>query len=237
MDGYPHLSENTANRGSFIYAVQGNTPNPSVYVQSSNSSGSPMQQQQSLPVSSFHHQTGECFPAALAVKMEGSSSQQQQQQLQEFHYPFIVRGATVQQQGNGSSNDVDAIKAKIMAHPQYSNLLEAYMGCQKVGAPPDVVARLTAIGREFEARHRSSIGCGSDTATDPELDQFMEAYCNMLVKYQEELTRPLQEAMDFMKRVESQLNTLTAGSVRVFSSGEFLQPQHYCFECLQGTNL
>ncbi|XP_058080952.1 homeotic protein knotted-1-like [Magnolia sinica] len=228
MDDYSHLNENTTNRGSFIYAVPANTPNPSVYVQSSNSSGSSMQQQQqqqSLPVGSFHHQSGECFPT-LAVKMEGSSSQQQQQQ--EFHYPFVVRGPVQQQQqqqqqqqGNGSSNDVDAIKAKIVSHPQYSHLLEAYMGCQKVGAPPEVVARLTAIGREFEARHRS-INC-SNAATDPELDQFMEAYCNMLVKYREELTRPLQEAMDFMKRIESQLNSLSTGSVRVFSSDEKIE--------------
>lgn len=41
----------------------------------------------------------------------------------------------------------------------------------------------------------------------------------MLLKYQEELTRPLQEAMDFMRRMEAQLNTLTNGAVHVFPSG------------------
>uniref|UniRef100_A0A0A9ERX9 Rs1 n=1 Tax=Arundo donax TaxID=35708 RepID=A0A0A9ERX9_ARUDO len=47
---------------------------------------------------------------------------------------------------------------------------------------------------------------------DPELDQFMEAYCNMLVKYREELTRPIDEAMEFLKRVEAQLDSIAGGS-------------------------
>lgn len=41
----------------------------------------------------------------------------------------------------------------------------------------------------------------------------------MLVKYREELTRPLQEATDFMRRIESQLNMLSNGPVRIFTSG------------------
>lgn len=39
----------------------------------------------------------------------------------------------------------------------------------------------------------------------------------MLVKYREELTRPIQEAMDFMRRIESQLNMLCNGPVRILS--------------------
>ena len=35
-----------------------------------------------------------------------------------------------------------------------------------------------------------------------------EAYCNMLVKYREELTRPIDEAMEFLKRVEAQLDSI-----------------------------
>ena len=44
-----------------------------------------------------------------------------------------------------------------------------------------------------------------------------EAYYDMLVKYREELSRPIQEAMDFMRRIESQLNMLGNGPVRIFS--------------------
>ncbi|KAJ6807339.1 homeotic protein knotted-1-like [Iris pallida] len=127
---------------------------------------------------------------------------------------------------NSSTGHVheDELKAKIVSHPQYSTLLGAYMDCQKaVGAPPDVAERLSAIAREIEVRQQASAAsCRRNVAAaDPELDQFMEAYCNMLVKYREELTRPLQEAMDFLRRVESQLSSLTNGATAsIFSTGE-----------------
>ncbi|KAI3886246.1 hypothetical protein MKW92_038797 [Papaver armeniacum] len=183
-----------------------------------------------------------------AVGATYSQQQQQQQQIhnhQEFHYPSLMRGGghgnpqqeTVQQhhqqqqqqrqQGGGfnnsNNNNLEAIKAKIITHPQYSNLLEAYMDCQKVGAPQEVVARLTHAKQEFVARQKSSLinrdaSSSSSASIDPELDQFMEAYYDMLVKYREELTRPLQDAMDFMRRIEAQLNTLvTNGPIRVFT--------------------
>ncbi|KAG6406848.1 hypothetical protein SASPL_134459 [Salvia splendens] len=114
--------------------------------------------------------------------------------------------------------ETDTVKAKIIAHPQYSNLLEAYMDCQKVGAPAEVVARLAAVREEFQARQRAAVASRNEYSKDPELDQFMEAYYDMLVKYREELNRPLQEAMDFMRRIESQLNVLTNAPVRIFNS-------------------
>ena len=59
-------------------------------------------------------------------------------------------------------------------------------------------------------------------ATEPELNQFMEAYHEILVKFREELMRPLQEAMEFMRRVESQLNSLSISgrSLRSILSSE-----------------
>ncbi|XP_040381792.1 homeobox protein knotted-1-like 12 [Oryza brachyantha] len=108
--------------------------------------------------------------------------------------------------GEISPAEAEAIKAKIMAHPQYSALLAAYLDCQKVGAPPEVLERLTATAAKLDARPP-----GRHDARDPELDQFMEAYCNMLSKYREELTRPIDEAMEFLKRVEAQLDTIAGG--------------------------
>ncbi|XP_030504829.2 homeobox protein knotted-1-like 2 isoform X1 [Cannabis sativa] len=123
-----------------------------------------------------------------------------------------------QPQHHRSIKEVETIKDKIIAHPQYSNLLEAYMDCQKVGAPPDVVARLGAARQDFESRQRSLVS-SRDSSKDPELDQFMEAYYDLLVKYRDELTRPIQEAMDFMRRIETQLNMLNnGGPVRIFTS-------------------
>ncbi|KAL4566159.1 hypothetical protein LXL04_030269 [Taraxacum kok-saghyz] len=124
---------------------------------------------------------------------------------QKFHnYPSVM----------SFHNEDETLKAKIISHPHYSNLLQAYMDCQKVGAPPEVVGRLTAVRQEYENGQRANLlnsGC-RDNYKDPELDQFMEAYYDMLVKYKEELTRPIQEATEFMRRIESQLSTLTISS-------------------------
>jgi hypothetical protein len=104
--------------------------------------------------------------------------------------------------------DVEAIKAKIISHPHCYSLLTAYLECNKAGAPPGVSARLMEIAQEVEARQCTAFG-GLAAASELELDQFMEAYHEMLVKFREELTRPLQEAMEFMRRMESQLNSLS----------------------------
>ncbi|KAJ3672825.1 hypothetical protein LUZ60_006199 [Juncus effusus] len=124
------------------------------------------------------------------------------------------------------SSELEAIKAKIISHPSYSSLLAAYLDCQKVGAPPEVAARLSAVAQELEARQRNSLA-RLDTPIEPELDQFMEAYHEMLVKYKEELTRPLQEAMEFLRRVESQLSSLSLSnrSLRILSSGSSEEDQ------------
>ncbi|KAI3465212.1 hypothetical protein Pfo_021875 [Paulownia fortunei] len=228
MEEYNHqMSENTNSRGRFLYGGPVLAPSSSVYGRTS--SGSSNQQSQ-LPISSFHLQSGDCYDQSdgqqhSVVKTEAGTSQNHRLQ-----YPSITRGypSTLQdhyhhhhhgRQESENSGEVDAIKAKIIAHPQYSNLLEAYMDCQKVGAPPEVVARLTAVRQEFEARQRAT-AANRDVSKDPELDQFMEAYYDMLVKYREELTRPLQEAMEFMRRIETQLNMLTTGPVRIFNSEE-----------------
>lgn len=44
---------------------------------------------------------------------------------------------------------------------------------------------------------------------DPALDQFMEAYCEMLIKYEQELSKPLTEATLFLAAIERQFQALT----------------------------
>ncbi|CAK7347361.1 unnamed protein product [Dovyalis caffra] len=211
------MNENTTPRGNFLYASQLLAPNSSPYGRTSSGSNVSNQQTQ-MPLSPFHLQSSECFQsdAHPIVKTEASTSHH----AQKFHYPLLRGHQAInqQQQGCESSGEVEAIKAKIIAHPQYSNLLEAYMDCQKVGASPEVVARLAAARQEFESRQRSFV-TSRDNSKDPELDQFMVAYYDMLVKYREELTRPIQEAMDFMRRIETQLNMISNGPLRIFNSG------------------
>lgn len=109
-------------------------------------------------------------------------------------------------------SDADSIRAKIIAHPQYPRLVLAYMNCHKVGAPPEVVTRLDELTKDYQnfppMRSSDSIGA------DPELDQFMDTYCDTLQKYHDELTRPFKEAMAFFRKIELQLNSLSKGSLR-----------------------
>ncbi|KAL6504293.1 hypothetical protein OROGR_026216 [Orobanche gracilis] len=239
MEDYNHHlgeTENTNSRGStggnFLYGP-GSILAPSSSGCGRTSSGLPMSS------STFHlHQSGgsDCYndhhdhshEGSPVVKSEAGSSSRNINHsgpMFQYHPSSVMRGPHFQghqtrREENENPGEVDAIKAKIIAHPQYSNLLEAYMDCQKVGAPPEVAARLTEVLQEFEARHRAS--AGRDDSKDPELDQFMEAYYDMLVKYREELMRPLQEAMEFMRRVETQLNMLTTGpAARIFNSGGY----------------
>ncbi|EXB37813.1 Homeobox protein [Morus notabilis] len=123
---------------------------------------------------------------------------------------------------NTFSNNVSTMKAKIMAHPLFPRLLTAYANCQKVGAPAEVVARLEeACANNCEGtmgistRSRSSNSSTTSTGCigeDPALDQFMEAYCEMLAKYEQELTKPFKEAMLFLSKIECQLKALTVSS-------------------------
>ncbi|KAF5746098.1 class I KNOX homeobox transcription factor STM-like 2 [Tripterygium wilfordii] len=103
-------------------------------------------------------------------------------------------------------------RAKILSHPHFPRLLTAYVNCQKVGAPAEVVARLEEV---CASQHEVSVGVGED----PALDQFMEAYCEMLTKYEEELTKPFKEAMLFLSKMESQFKALTLDSSSISDFG------------------
>ncbi|XP_061340771.1 homeobox protein SBH1-like [Gastrolobium bilobum] len=113
--------------------------------------------------------------------------------------------------GSSSSSSSSAAKAKIMAHPHYHRLLAAYINCQKVGAPPEVVARLEEACASAVRMAGNSAGSAC-IGEDPALDQFMEAYCEMLTKYEQELSKPLKEAMLFLQRIECQFKNLTISS-------------------------
>ncbi|PSS24804.1 Homeobox protein isoform 2 [Actinidia chinensis var. chinensis] len=108
---------------------------------------------------------------------------------------------------NNEDHSSSSVKAKIMAHPHYHRLLAAYVNCQKIGAPPEVVARL-----EEACSSAAGVGRAGCVGEDPALDQFMEAYCEMLTKYEQELSKPFKEAMVFLSRIECQFKSLTVAS-------------------------
>lgn len=83
--------------------------------------------------------------------------------------------------------------------------MRSFIDCQKVGAPPEVVGRLSALTGEIE----SESGYRRQELSDPELDEFMETYCDVLVRYKQELTRPIQEADQFFRAMEAQMGSFT----------------------------
>nr|AAW33775.1 STM1 protein [Streptocarpus saxorum] len=109
-------------------------------------------------------------------------------------------------EGDGDAGG-SSVKSKIIAHPHYPRLLAAYVSCQKIGAPPEVVAKLEEV-----CASATSTGCRNERSCvgeDPALDQFMEAYCGMLTKYEQELSKPFKDAMLFFSRFECQFKALT----------------------------
>ncbi|XP_030940850.1 homeobox protein knotted-1-like 6 [Quercus lobata] len=121
--------------------------------------------------------------------------------------------AEIQRGGGGggrTSSDEEAsgaIRAKISSHPLYPKLLQAYIDCQKVGAPPEIADVLDEIQRESDLCKRT-VAVSTRFGSDPELDQFMETYCDILSKYKSDLKRPFDEATSFLNNIETQLNTL-----------------------------
>ncbi|KAE8730213.1 Homeobox protein knotted-1-like 6 [Hibiscus syriacus] len=125
------------------------------------------------------------------------------------------------------------VKAKVASHPSFPRLLQAYIDCQKehfnisfikirkmkekaftavafVGAPPEISSILDEILRENDVNRRD-IG-PTCFGADPELDEFMETYCDMLLKFKSDLSRPFDEATTFLNKIEIQLRNLCTGS-------------------------
>lgn len=145
------LSENTNSRGGggggggFLYGG-GPVLAPSSSVYGGGASGGSSNHHSQL--SGFHLQGGDCNYDHPTVKTEAGTSQNHHHHHQApwFHNPSVIRPhqgvnrdhhhhvhqRRPESDAGGGGGDVDAIKAKIIAHPQYSNLLEAYMDCQKV---------------------------------------------------------------------------------------------------------
>lgn len=141
-----HLSENTvpssSPRPNFLYSLASGS--------GVNGNHHHHHQHQDFPINTFHLQSDggsdhHCFhqsdqvPPHPAVKTEAISTSQLHSPI--FHYPLMrgnLHNNTMhqsqhqQQGGSQNSNEVEAIKAKIISHPQYSNLIDAYMDCQKV---------------------------------------------------------------------------------------------------------
>ncbi|KAK7330506.1 hypothetical protein VNO77_24701 [Canavalia gladiata] len=98
------------------------------------------------------------------------------------------------------------LRAKIASHPLFPKLLDAYINCQKVGASENTVKLLEEIGDQNS--HGDVCQTSALWGADPELDDFMETYCSLLVKYKSDISRPFDEAVTFVNDMETQLNSI-----------------------------
>ncbi|MED6160612.1 Homeobox protein knotted-1-like 6 [Stylosanthes scabra] len=131
----------------------------------------------------------------------------------------LLSAAGIQQQQQQTPHNSEAMastvmKAKIASHPQYPRLLQAYIDCQKVGAPPEIACLLEEIRQENDLCKRDDV-VSTCFGADPELDEFMETYCELLVKYKSDLARPFYEATSFLNKIEMQLSHLCCNGASV----------------------
>ncbi|KAK9119757.1 hypothetical protein Scep_017850 [Stephania cephalantha] len=141
--------------------------------------------------------------------------------LSEAAHPAAIQGSNSVALAGRDRDFATAIKAKIASHPRYPTLLEAYIDCQKVGAPPEIACLLDEIRRENDicVTRTSAAAAAAIIGADPELDEFMETYCDILVKYKSDLARPFDEATAFLNQIETQLSNLCKGASRSCASG------------------
>lgn len=131
----------------------------------------------------------------------------------------IFRRLIGDEYGDDHDDALSVIKAKIASHPRYTKLLQAFIDCQKVGAPPEISCVLDEIRRQNDLYKR---GLDSTCAgVDPELDDFMETFCDVLVKYKSDLSRPFDEATAFLNQIEFQLRNLCTDEGAGSSDEEF----------------
>ncbi|KAM7478461.1 hypothetical protein LguiA_026674 [Lonicera macranthoides] len=124
----------------------------------------------------------------------------------------------------------DLIKVQIATHPLFPNLVSAYVECRKVGAPPEMSSLLEEISKEIHP-----IGTRSEIGADPELDEFMESYCEILHRYKEEVSKTFDEATAFLTGVESQLNNLCKETMRS-STASLISSGNYHSDEVAGTS-
>ncbi|GER40223.1 homeobox protein knotted-1-like 1 [Striga asiatica] len=145
----------------------------------------------------FHlHQTSDCYDnhhhhQGPIVKTEGGSNSKfnyhhnhnhNHNQHNHNHGPAVIRGHF---EGQLRVDEIDAIKAKIIAHPHYSNLLEAYMDCQK-----EKCEGVGSSEEEMSGGELGSVGEIDPRAEDRELkNHLLKKYSGYLSSLKQELSK------------------------------------------------
>ncbi|XP_040995970.1 homeobox protein knotted-1-like 1 [Juglans microcarpa x Juglans regia] len=102
----------------------------------------------------------------------------------------------------------EILKKRISSHPSYGQLVEAHLGCLKVGAMVKFDRNHIRDQIKQQENNPSSLGMASSSTTRSELDHFMEAYCLALRKLKVAMEEPQQTSMAFINDMHSQLQEL-----------------------------
>nr|QUP52049.1 KNOX class 1 transcription factor [Isoetes lacustris] len=110
------------------------------------------------------------------------------------------------------------IRSSILNHPLYTELLEAHMSCRKVGASPQIMDEIDELLEHL-------IGCQPQPkaciGANPELDQFMEGYRDMLGSYRNQIQRTLDEALSYCTAVGNELTLFSHPNLELQNPAEF----------------
>nr|AAW62518.1 KNOTTED1-like protein [Selaginella kraussiana] len=119
-----------------------------------------------------------------------------------------------QQQQSSSSKQKSSLqlsekemKAAISGHPQYLELIKAHMSIKKVGASSQKVAEINEVIRMHQDSQPSSVH--TNIGANPELDQFMVAYCDVLNMYENQLNKAFTGAIEYCKQQEQELKLVS----------------------------
>ncbi|XP_004138104.1 homeobox protein knotted-1-like 2 isoform X2 [Cucumis sativus] len=179
-----------------------------------------------LLASNSHHSSSTTTLETLAIRMASSDYSHSLTDFESEHFlPFssaasntaIVAEKMKTACAISEEESAGVIRAKIASHPLYPKLVDAFLNCQKVSAPPEVAKILDQYNRGNNIGNENP-GVSTCLGTDPELDEFMEIFCELLAKYELDLYQPLEEASAFLKNMERQLNLLCEDTTRGYVS-------------------
>lgn len=111
------------------------------------------------------------------------------------------------------------LKAEILAHPLYEQLLSAHVGCLRIATPVDQLPRIDAQlaqSQQVVAKYSGLGHGGNNMSDDKELDQFMTQYVLLLSSFKEQLQQHVRvhamEAVMACWELEQSLQSLTGVS-------------------------
>ncbi|KAG0601434.1 hypothetical protein M758_11G110600 [Ceratodon purpureus] len=100
------------------------------------------------------------------------------------------------------------MRAAITEHPLYPAMVLAHVRVLKVGAPSSQQVKLDEIIKKYQRVEVAPENI-SKLGQDPELDQFMRSYTEMLTSLRVDLEEPYNKTMQFMDRATKDLEAIT----------------------------